>query len=312
MNNNRVGYLKHDGVMISEVNAIVSNTPEGIFVDATYGYGSHFNYLKQNNNHLEFIGLDRDIEAVHNSSDEISHINFSKITDLLSSKNILNISGVFYDFGVSSHQIDNSYRGFSYLNSGPLDMRMNQDDKITADEVLNQFDEEDIANILYKYSGEKNSRKIAKAIYNSRPLKSTEDFLKVLKNVLGKQNPKYINQTIKRCFQAIRIYINNELEEITLSINKIKNFIKPGGVIVCLTYHSLEDKIVKDIFNNLTVRCVCNPRIPICNCDNIQEYKFGNNKKLYPSDDEINNNSRSTSATLRYVVKIWNLEIVCC
>ena len=304
MNNNRVGYLKHDGVMISEVNSIVSNTPTGIFVDATYGYGSHFNYLKQNNNHLEFIGIDRDIEAVHNSSDEISHINFSKITDLLSSKNILNISGVFYDFGVSSHQIDNSDRGFSYLNSGPLDMRMNQDDKITADEVLNQFEVEDIANILYKYSGEKNSRKIAKAISNSRPLKSTEDFSKVLKDVLGKQNPKYINQTIKRCFQAIRIYINNELEEITLSISKIKNFIKPGGVIVCLTYHSLEDKIVKDIFNDLTVRCVCNPRIPICNCDNIQEFRFGNNKKLYPSDDEIKNNSRSTSATLRYVVKI--------
>ena len=304
MNNNRVGYLKHDGVMISEVNSIVSNTPAGIFVDATYGYGSHFNYLKQNNNHLEFIGIDRDIEAVHNSSDEISHINFSKITDLLSSKNILNISGVFYDFGVSSHQIDNSDRGFSYLNSGPLDMRMNQADKITADEVLNQFEVEDIANILYKYSGEKNSRKIAKAIYNSRPLKSTEELSKVLKNVLGKQNPKYINQTIKRCFQAIRIYINNELEEITLSISKIKNFIKPGGVIVCLTYHSLEDKIVKDIFNDITVRCVCNPRIPICNCDNIQEFRFGNNKKLYPSDDEIKNNSRSTSATLRYVVKI--------
>ena len=304
MNNNRVGYLKHDGVMISEVNSIVSNTPAGIFVDATYGYGSHFNYLKKNNNHLEFIGIDRDIEAVHNSSDEISHINFSKITDLLSSKNILNISGVFYDFGVSSHQIDNSDRGFSYLNSGPLDMRMNQDDKITADEVLNQFEVEDIANILYKYSGEKNSRKIAKAIYNSRPLKSTEELSKVLKNVLGKQNPKYINQTIKRCFQAIRIYINNELEEITLSISKIKNFIKPGGVIVCLTYHSLEDKIVKDIFNDITVRCVCNPRIPICNCDNIQEFRFGNNKKLYPSDDEIKNNSRSTSATLRYVVKI--------
>ena len=304
MNNNRVGYLKHDGVMISEVNAIISNAPAGIFVDATYGYGSHFNYLKQNNNHLEFIGIDRDIEAVHNSSDEISHINFSKITDLLSSKNILNISGVFYDFGVSSHQIDNSDRGFSYLNSGPLDMRMNQDDKITADEVLNQFEVEDIANILYKYSGEKNSRKIAKAIYNSRPLKSTEELSKVLKNVLGKQNPKYINQTIKRCFQAIRIYINNELEEITLSISKIKNFIKPGGVIVCLTYHSLEDKIVKDIFNDITVRCVCNPRIPICNCDNIQEFRFGNNKKLYPSDVEINNNSRSTSATLRYVVKI--------
>ena len=304
MNNNRVGYLKHDGVMISEVNEIVSNSPAGIFVDATYGYGSHFNYLKQKNDHLEIIGIDRDLEAVKNSSDEVFNIKFSNITDVLSIKNILDISGVFYDFGISSHQIDNPDRGFSYLNPGPLDMRMNQDDKITADEVLNQFEEEDIANILYKYSGEKNSRKIAKAISNSRPLKSTEDFSKVLKDVLGKQNPKYINQTIKRCFQAIRIFINNELEEITLSISKIKNFIKPGGVIVCLTYHSLEDKIVKDIFNDITVRCVCNPRIPICNCDNIQEFRFGNNKKLYPSDDEIKNNSRSTSATLRYVVKI--------
>ena len=304
MNNNRVGYLKHDGVMISEVNEIVSNSPAGIFVDATYGYGSHFNYLKQKNDHLEIIGIDRDLEAVKNSSDEVLNIKFSNITDVLSIKNILDISGVFYDFGISSHQIDNPDRGFSYLNPGPLDMRMNQDDKITADEVLNQFEEEDIANILYKYSGEKNSRKIAKAISNSRPLKSTEDFSKVLKDVLGKQNPKYINQTIKRCFQAIRIYVNNELEEITLSINKIKNFIKPGGVIVCLTYHSLEDKIVKDIFNDLTVTCVCDPRIPICNCDTTQNFKFGKNKKLFPSDVEINKNSRSASATLRYVVKI--------
>ena len=304
MNNNRVGYLKHDGVMISEVNEIVSNSPAGIFVDATYGYGSHFNYLKQNNGHLEIIGIDRDLEAVKNSSDEVLNIKFSNITDVLSIKNILDISGVFYDFGISSHQIDNPDRGFSYLNPGPLDMRMNQDDKITADEVLNQFEEEDIANILYKYSGEKNSRKIAKAISNSRPLKSTEDFSKVLKDVLGKQNPKYINQTIKRCFQAIRIYVNNELDEITLSINKIKNFIKPGGVIVCLTYHSLEDKIVKDIFNDLTVTCVCDPRIPICNCDTTQNFKFGKNKKLFPSDVEINKNSRSASATLRYVVKI--------
>ena len=261
-------------------------------------------YLKQKNSHLKFIGIDRDLEAVKNSSDEVLNIKFSNITDILSIKNILDISGVLYDFGISSHQIDNPDRGFSYLNPGPLDMRMNQDDKITADEVLNQFAEEDIANILYKYSGEKNSRKIAKAIANSRPLKTTEDFSKVLKYVLGKQNPKYINQTIKRCFQAIRIYVNNELEEITLSINKIKNFIKPGGVIVCLTYHSLEDKIVKDIFNDLIVTCVCNPRIPICNCDTIQKFKFGKNKKLFPSDDEINKNSRSASATLRYVVKI--------
>ncbi|MBK53056.1 MAG: hypothetical protein CMG58_00260 [Candidatus Marinimicrobia bacterium] len=303
MNNNRAEYLKHDGVMISEVNALLSNTPTGLFIDATYGYGSHFKYLKQNNNHLDFVGIDRDNEAVQNSSDEVFNINFSQITDILSIKNILNISGVFYDFGISSHQIDNPDRGFSYIKSGPLDMRMNRDDKITASEVLNKFEEEDIANILYKYSGEKNSRKIAKAIFRSRPLKSTEDFTRVLKSVLGKQNPKYINQTIKRCFQAIRIYINNELEEISTSINKIKKFIKPKGIIVCLTYHSLEDKIVKDIFNKLTVKCVCDPRIPICKCEITQEFKYGKSRKLFPSKGEINKNSRSLSATLRYVVK---------
>ena len=304
MNNKRAGYLKHNGVMISEVNAIISDTPPGIFIDATYGYGSHFNYLKKNNIHLEFVGIDRDVEAVQNSSDEVFNLNFSQITDILSIKNILNISGVFYDFGISSHQIDNPDRGFSYLKSGPLDMRMNQHDKTTASEILNQFDEEDIANILYTYSGEKNSHKIAKAISSSRPLKSTEDLVEVLKNVLGKQNPKYINQTIKRCFQAIRIYINNEIEEISFSINKIKNFIKPGGIIACLTYHSLEDKIVKDIFTELTMKCICNPRAPICNCDISQDYKYGKNRKLFPSKDEINKNSRSASATLRHVVKI--------
>jgi len=303
MNNNRVGYLKHDGVMISEVNEIVSKLPAGIFIDATYGSGSHFNYFMQNNSHLEFLGIDRDSDAVQNSSDQIFNINFSNITKLFSKKNISDISGVFYDFGVSSHQIDNPNRGFSYLKSGPLDMRMNQDDKISAYEVLNQFDEEDIANILYKNSGEKNSRKIAKSILNSRPINSTGDFTEVLKNSLGKQNPKYINQTVKRCFQAIRIYVNNELEEIDNSIRQVKNFIKPGGSIITLTYHSLEDKIIKNIFKELTSSCVCNPKIPICNCDTVQDFKYGKNKKLFPSANEIKQNSRSSSAILRYVVK---------
>ena len=303
MNNNRVGYLKHDGVMISEVNEIVSKLPAGIFIDATYGSGSHFNYFMQNNSHLEFLGIDRDSDAVQNSSDEIFNINFSNITKLFSKKNISDISGVFYDFGVSSHQIDNPNRGFSYLKSGPLDMRMNQDDKISAYEVLNQFDEEDIANILYKKSGEKNSRKIAKSILNSRPINSTGDFTEVLKNSLGKQNPKSINHTVKRCFQAIRIYVNNELEEIVNSIRQVKNFIKPGGSIITLTYHSLEDKIIKNIFKELTSSCVCNPKIPICNCDTVQDFKYGKNKKLFPSANEIKQNSRSSSAILRYVVK---------
>ena len=304
MNNNRVEYLKHDGVMISEVNSVVSKAPNGIFIDATYGYGSHYNFLSDNNKHLNFIAIDRDIDAVKNSTDEVLNINFSNITDVLTYKNINSISGVFYDFGVSSHQIEHPKRGFSYITSGPLDMRMNQKDKLTASDVLNQYEKKEIADILFKYSGEKNSHKIAKEILKSRPLHTTQDFVNVLKTVLGKQKPKYINQTLKRCFQAIRIYINNELEEIYTSINKIKDFIKPEGIIVCLTYHSLEDKLIKDIFLEMTKSCICDSRSPICNCELVQEFKYGKKKKIYPSEIEMKTNKKSTSATLRYVVKL--------
>ena len=307
----------HNPVLLSQSVDSLEIRDNGIYVDMTYGGGGHSReILKKLGSKGKLIAFDQDLDSQRNIIDDDRLFFFRQnnifLMQTLEYLNVKKVDGILADLGVSSHQLDKKSRGFSFQPGYRLDMRMNQNDKITADEVLNQFEEEDIANILYKYSGEKNSRKIAKAISNSRPLKSTEDFSKVLKDVLGKQNPKYINQTIKRCFQAIRIYVNNELEEITLSINKIKNFIKPGGVIVCLTYHSLEDKIVKDIFNDITVRFVCNPRIPICNCDNIQEFRFGNNKKLYPSDYEIKNNSRSTSATLRYVVKIWNLEILCC
>ena len=304
MNENRAGYLEHEGVMLTEVNSVISNTPSGIFIDATYGYGSHFRNIKNKFSKLDLLAFDRDVDVLNNSNSEIVHLNFSQISDYLVENNIDSISGILYDFGVSSHQLDNHMRGFSYSNDGPLDMRMNQNDGINAFEVINKFEEIEIADILFQNSGEKNSRRIAKDIVSSRPLESTQELVNVIKNSIGKQNPKYISQTIKRCFQSFRIYVNDELNEIQQSLNSIKNFVMADCVIICLTYHSLEDKIVKKIFSELTTSCYCHVSIPVCTCENEQLYAYGKKKKIYPSDQEVLKNPRSSSATLRYVIKL--------
>ena len=304
MNENRVGYLEHEGVMLAEVNSVISSSPSGIFIDATYGYGSHFRSIENNFSELDLLAFDRDVDVLNESNSQIIQLNFSQISEYLIKNNIDSISGILYDFGVSSHQLDNHSRGFSYSNNGPLDMRMNQNDEINAFEVVNKFDENEIADILFQNSGEKKSRRIAKDIVSSRPIESTQELVNVIKNSIGKQNPKYISQTIKRCFQSFRIHVNDEFNEIQQSLNNIKNFVKANGVIICITYHSLEDKIVKKIFTELTTSCYCDVSIPVCTCENEQLYTYGEKKKIYPSDVEISKNSRASSATLRYVIKL--------
>jgi len=304
MNENRVGYLEHEGVMLAEVNSVISSSPSGLFIDATYGYGSHFRSIENNFSELDLLAFDRDVDVLNESNSQIIQLNFSQISEYLIQNNIDSISGILYDFGVSSHQLDNHSRGFSYSNNGPLDMRMNQNDEINAFEVVNKFDENKIADILFQNSGEKKSRRIAKDIVSSRPIESTQELVNVIKNSIGKQNPKYISQTIKRCFQSFRIHVNDEFNEIQQSLNNIKNFVKANGVIICITYHSLEDKIVKKIFTELTTSCYCDVSIPVCTCENEQLYTYGEKKKIYPSDVEISKNSRASSATLRYVIKL--------
>jgi|TARA_B100001094_G_scaffold106605_1_gene102598 16S rRNA (cytosine1402-N4)-methyltransferase len=304
MNENRVGYLEHEGVMLAEVNSVISSSPSGLFIDATYGYGSHFRSIENNFSELDLLAFDRDVDVLNESNSQIIQLNFSQISEYLIQNNIDSISGILYDFGVSSHQLDNHSRGFSYSNDGPLDMRMNQNDEINAFEVVNKFDENEIADILFQNSGEKKSRRIAKDIVSSRPIESTQELVNVIKNSIGKQNPKYISQTIKRCFQSFRIHVNDEFNEIQQSLNNIKNFVKANGVIICITYHSLEDKIVKKIFTELTTSCYCDVSIPVCTCENEQLYTYGEKKKIYPSDVEISKNSRASSATLRYVIKL--------
>ena len=304
--NNRVEYKEHIGVMKKEVADILTSLPKGIFIDATYGYGSHFDYFTDNVLNLNFIGFDRDSEAIANAQlgHKVYKLNFSKIKDYLIKNNISELSGIFYDFGVSSHQIDSNNRGFSFQHNSNLDMRMDQTQNKSAMEVINKYSLNELINIFKKYGEIQNSKQIANSIVNSRPINTTNELKNLIQKSMPPQNPKYVEKAIRKVFQSIRIEVNDELSEIYDSLNGVKDFIQKDGAIICLTYHSLEDKIVKDFFKIVTTGCICDPKITVCICMQTPEYKYGKVKKLKPHYSEILSNSRSKSATLRYGIKL--------
>ena len=305
MNTNRAEYLPHSGVMVEELTSIAKALPKGVFIDATYGYGSHFQELKQFDN-LQLIGFDRDNDAVEakKAQDEVIKLNFSKIPEYLSQKNLTPISGIFYDFGLSSHQIDSSTRGFSFQQDAELDMRMDKDSSLTAKHIINEYSLEDLLKVFNNYSEEKYAFQIAKKIIEHRPLSTTVDLVNLIKDSIPRQNPIFTNKTIRKIFQGLRIEVNDELSEIKTSLDGIRHHINRNGAIVCISYHSLEDKIVKSFMEDLTIKCTCDPRAPICNCNIEQQFRYHKKKKYAPSQEEMVLNPRSKSAIMRCVVKL--------
>ena len=297
--------MPHIGVMKEEISSILDDVPPGIFIDSTYGYGSHFDTIMKHSQ-LTAIGFDRDLEAVDNSdpSHEVVNLNFSMISDYVNNNSLSPISGILYDLGVSSHQIDTPNRGFSFSIDSNLDMRMNQKDELTAEKVLNTFSYENLYSIFSEFGEERYSKSIAKKIIENRPINKTIELSNIIRNSVPKQNPIFIEKSIRRIFQALRIYINDELNELKDSLLKVKDLIQKNGVIICISYHSLEDRIIKNFMKDLTLGCICDPSIAICVCNNIQNFEYPKRKKYYPNKDEINSNSRANSATLRYVRKI--------
>ena len=297
--------MPHNGVMKEEISSILDDVPPGIFIDSTYGYGSHFDTILKHSQ-LTAIGFDRDLEAVHNSdpSHKVINLNFSKISDYINDNSLSPITGILYDLGVSSHQIDSPDRGFSFSVDSNLDMRMNQKDELTAAKVLNTFSYENLHSIFYEFGEERHSKSIAKKIIENRPISKTIELSNIIRTSVPKQNPIFTEKSIRRIFQALRIYINDELNELKASLLKAKDLIQKNGVIICISYHSLEDRIIKNYMNDLTLGCICDPSIAVCVCNNIQNFEFPKRKKYYPNKEEINSNSRAKSATLRYVRKI--------
>ena len=297
--------MPHIGVMKEEISSILDDVPPGIFIDSTYGYGSHFDTIIKHSQ-LTAIGFDRDLEAVDNSdpSHEVINLNFSMISDYVNNNSLSPISGILYDLGVSSHQIDTPNRGFSFSIDSNLDMRMNQKDELTAEKVLNTFSYENLYSIFNEFGEERYSKSIAKKIIENRPINKTIQLSNIIRNSVPKQNPIFIEKSVRRIFQALRIYINDELNELKDSLFKVKDLIQKNGVIICISYHSLEDRIIKNFMKDLTLGCICDPSIAICVCNNIQNFEYPKRKKYYPNKEEINSNSRANSATLRYIRKI--------
>ncbi len=288
--------------------------PDGLYIDCTAGGGGHsFEIAKRLNSSGKLIAIDRDPEAISavkerldsfSDRSEIVNDNFSNLPSILNGRSA---DGVLIDLGVSSYQLDTASRGFSYRNDAPLDMRMNPTDPVNAKDIVNSYSEEALANIIFKYGEEKFSRRIASAIVRQRKLKPIESTLE-LANIIAEAIPVKFREKgsnpAKRTFQAIRIEVNHELDIIVPTVKAIAQALKPGGRMAIITFHSLEDRLVKQTMNELSKGCICPPELPVCVCGKKPIIKLITKKPLLPSEKELSENKRSHSAKLRIAEKI--------
>ena len=256
------------------------------------------------------IGIDQDVEAIQAAKKKLSelkckveivHENFSRLEKVLDDLNVEKVDGVIFDLGISSHQIDTAERGFSYMHDAPLDMRMNQEKNFSAYNVVNDYSEERLIKIFREYGEERFSKRIAAAILKNRPLKTTGELVKIIENSVP--HTKNGGHPATRIFQAIRIEVNNELEILSKSIISAVNRLKVGGKIVVITFHSLEDRIIKNTFKNLAQGCICPKNFPVCVCNHKAEIKILGKAKI-ATPEELNKNPRAKSAKLRAAEKL--------
>lgn len=286
---------------------------DGIYVDGTCGGGGHTQeILKRINKDARVIGIDQDEDAIRECKKVLSQDgrctvvkdNFLNIQSVLRSLHIQRIDGVLLDLGISSWQIDAPHRGFSYRIEGQLDMRMNSETQVSAMHIVNVYSREDLIDIFKKYGEEKNSHKIADAIFHTRSKKritTTTELAEIIRPVTP---ARFHNKTLSRIYQALRIAVNNELENLQNALSEMMNVLQYGGRIVVISYHSLEDRIVKDFFKQEFIGCICPPRIPVCTCGKVRRLKILTSKPITPSYDEVKQNPRARSAKLRAAEKI--------
>jgi len=291
----------HQPVMVAEVIQYLITDPKGVYVDATVGGGGHAKaILEKITQQAVLIGIDRDREAIDaagqvladfGSRVKLVHGSFSAIAEILHQEEVVTIHGVLFDLGVSSRQLDIPERGFSFSQDGPLDMRMNQSQKMDACQVVNTFSEKELADIFFYYGEERKSRKIARSIVNSRqrkPITTTKELEKIIWNCNPGRRGGIHPAT--RVFMALRIYINHELDELPKALESVLQFMKEGARLVVLSYHSLEDRIVKNFFRN-------NDQLAVIN-----------RKPMTPSLQEIQVNPRARSARMRVAQKMIREE----
>lgn len=301
----------HIPVLFKETVESLNIKPDGVYCDGTAGGGNHsFAIGSRLSKDGMLICTDRDTEAVEECKKkllqlscpvEIFHATYTSIPDILSEKKI-KADGLLLDLGVSSHQLDEAERGFSYMQDAPLDMRMNRDDSLTAETVVNEYSEEELSKIFFEYGEERFSRQIASAICRTRSfehINSTLRLCDIIKSAMPAKSLREAQHPAKRVFQALRIEVNSELVQVSTLLESVFPVMNPGGRISIITFHSLEDRIVKLAFTKAEKPCVCPPEFPVCVCGRTSKGKVITKKPIIPSKEELELNPRSRSAKLR-------------
>ena len=309
--------FKHVSVLFDECMEGLNIKPDGIYVDGTLGGGGHSSGICERlGPNGTLIGIDRDQDALNAASKRLEKYNcnkifvqsnYSDIASVLEELEIDEIDGALLDLGVSSFQLDNPERGFSYMNDAPLDMRMSQSDSFTAADVVNDYDKKELTNIISKYGEERWASRIADFIVKARedkPLESTFELVDVIKAAIPASARRTGPHPAKRTFQAIRIEVNDELGQLERAVEEFCDVLAPKGRLCIITFHSLEDRIVKDIFNQRANPCTCPKEFPVCVCGKKADIKKITGKPIVSSEEELEANPRARSAKLRVAQKI--------
>ncbi len=303
--------FKHEPIMLNECIENLKLKKDGIYVDGTIGGAGHSSRIIEKIEDGLLIGVDRDLEALATSKKRLEkyenvkfvHGKHEEIKQHVTGLGIERVDGVLLDLGVSSYQIDEGARGFSYTKDAPLDMRMDQTDNISAKDVINTYKQKELENIFFEYGEEKFSKRIAERIVRAREEKEISTTYE-LANIIRAVVPKDAVDSFKRIFQALRIEVNGELKELKKVIEDSVALLNNGGRLCIITFHSLEDRIVKETFLELQGRCTCPKDFPKCVCGFKSYGKVITRKPIIPSDDEQRFNPRSKSAKLRVFEKV--------
>lgn len=310
------GNLGHESVLLHEAVDALNIDPHGVYVDATLGRAGHSLEIVRRLTTGRLIGVDRDYAALDSAPlrlegymDRVTliHGNFQELDTLLERSGIERVNGVLFDLGVSSPQLDDSARGFSYMKDAPLDMRMDATQALTAHQVVNEWPREELKRILYEYGEERYAPAIADRIVKrreEREIRTTLELAEIIRSAMPAVALREKQHPAKRSFQAIRCAVNGELEAIPLAIDAAVKRLAPGGRLAVISFHSLEDRLVKTAIRDLAQGCTCPPDFPVCVCGKTPTVKAVSRKPILPSTEEIEHNPRARSAKLRVAEKL--------
>lgn len=308
--------FRHTSVLLEESIDALAIRPEGIYLDGTLGGAGHSSQIAQRLTTGLLIGVDRDPVALEAAKERLApygqrvrlvHSNFREINSILSSLQIAQVDGILLDLGVSSPQLDDGSRGFSYMADAPLDMRMNKEDSLSAYDVVNTWPREELRRILFAYGEERCAPQIAAAIERrrqERPIETTLELVDVIRGAMPPQALREKQHPAKRSFQAIRIAVNDELAAVDQVMQDAIPHLAPGGRLAVITFHSLEDRIVKNAMQEAAKGCTCPPGFPVCVCGKKPTVKLVTRKPIVSQDGELRNNPRARSAKLRVCEKV--------